>query len=38
MTLREIIELVLQHSGLVEHYKAEREGADLNDEVREWRE
>ncbi|MFO1246166.1 MAG: 3'-5' exonuclease [Ramlibacter sp.] len=28
MTLREIIELVLQHSGLVEHYKAEREGAD----------
>ena len=28
LTLREIIELVLQHSGLVEHYKAEREGAD----------
>jgi DNA helicase-2/ATP-dependent DNA helicase PcrA len=28
MTLREIIELVLQHSGLVEHYRAEREGAD----------
>lgn len=28
MSLREIIELVLQHSGLVEHYKAEREGAD----------
>jgi DNA helicase-2/ATP-dependent DNA helicase PcrA len=28
MTLRDIIELVLQHSGLVEHYKAEREGAD----------
>jgi DNA helicase-2/ATP-dependent DNA helicase PcrA len=28
MSLREIIELVLQHSGLMEHYKAEREGAD----------
>ncbi|MFZ9334418.1 MAG: UvrD-helicase domain-containing protein [Burkholderiaceae bacterium] len=28
MTLREIIELVLQHSGLVEHYRTEREGAD----------
>ena len=28
LTLREIIELVLQRSGLVEHYKAEREGAD----------
>ena len=28
LTLREIIELVLDHSGLVEHYKAEREGAD----------
>jgi DNA helicase II / ATP-dependent DNA helicase PcrA len=27
-TLREIIELVLQHSGLVEHYKADKEGAD----------
>ena len=28
LTLREIIELVLQHSGLLEHYKAEKEGAD----------
>jgi DNA helicase-2/ATP-dependent DNA helicase PcrA len=28
LTLREIIELVLQHAGLIEHYKAEREGAD----------
>ncbi len=28
MSLREIIELVLDHSGLVEHYKTEREGAD----------
>ncbi len=28
LSLREIIELVLQHSGLVEHFKAEREGAD----------
>ena len=28
LTLREIIELVLQHSGLVEHYQSEREGAD----------
>ncbi|MBC7435664.1 MAG: UvrD-helicase domain-containing protein, partial [Bdellovibrionales bacterium] len=28
MTLRDIIDLVMQHSGLIEHYKAEREGAD----------
>ncbi|MFN4351785.1 MAG: UvrD-helicase domain-containing protein [Hylemonella sp.] len=28
LTLREIIELVLQHSGLIEHYQTEREGAD----------
>ncbi len=28
MSLREIIDLVLDHSGLVEHYKADREGAD----------
>jgi DNA helicase-2/ATP-dependent DNA helicase PcrA len=28
MTLREIIELMLQHSGLIEHYRTEREGAD----------
>ena len=28
LTLREIIELVLQHSGLLEHYRADREGAD----------
>ena len=28
LSLRDIIELVLQHSGLVEHYKAEREGAE----------
>ncbi len=28
MTLREIIELVLDHSGLIEHYKSDREGAD----------
>ncbi len=28
LTLREIIELVLQHSGLIEHYQVEREGAD----------
>ncbi|MEJ7929756.1 UvrD-helicase domain-containing protein [Ramlibacter sp. AN1015] len=27
-SLREIIELVLRHSGLVEHYRAERDGAD----------
>jgi len=27
-TLREIIELVLQHSGLIEHYRADRDGAD----------
>ncbi|MGH6626904.1 MAG: UvrD-helicase domain-containing protein [Burkholderiaceae bacterium] len=28
LTLREIIELMLDHSGLIEHYKADREGAD----------
>ncbi len=28
LTLREIIELVLAHTGLVEHYRADREGAD----------
>lgn len=28
LTLREIIEVVVQQSGLIEHYKAEREGAD----------
>jgi DNA helicase-2/ATP-dependent DNA helicase PcrA len=28
MTLSQIIELVLEHSGLVEHYRAEREGQD----------
>ncbi|WP_137895031.1 UvrD-helicase domain-containing protein [Ramlibacter sp. 2FC] len=28
LTLREIIELVLDHSGLLEHYRTEKEGAD----------
>ncbi len=28
MTLREIVEQVLEHSGLITHYKADREGAD----------
>ncbi|MBX9613560.1 MAG: UvrD-helicase domain-containing protein [Burkholderiales bacterium] len=28
LTLREIVELVLDHSGLIAHYKAEKEGAD----------
>ena len=28
LTLREIVELVLAHSGLIEHYQAEKEGAD----------
>ncbi len=28
VSLREIIELVLDHSGLIEHYRADREGAD----------
>lgn len=28
LTLREIIEVMLQQSGLIEHYKTEREGAD----------
>jgi DNA helicase II / ATP-dependent DNA helicase PcrA len=27
-TLRDIIELVLEHSGLIEHYKTDKEGAD----------
>jgi DNA helicase II / ATP-dependent DNA helicase PcrA len=34
-TLREIIELVLQHSGLVEHYKTEKEGADRIENLQE---
>jgi len=28
LTLREIVELVLEHSGLIAHYRGEREGAD----------
>jgi DNA helicase-2/ATP-dependent DNA helicase PcrA len=28
LSLREIVELVLQHSGLIEHYRADREGED----------
>jgi DNA helicase-2/ATP-dependent DNA helicase PcrA len=28
LTLREITELMLEHSGLIEHYRADREGAD----------
>ncbi len=28
LSLREIVELVLDHSGLIEHYRADREGAD----------
>jgi len=28
LTLREIIDLVLEHSALIEHYKADRDGAD----------
>ena len=28
LTLREIIEVMLQHSGLVDHYRSERDGAD----------
>ncbi len=35
LTLRETIELVLQESGLVEHYKAEREGADRVENLQE---
>ncbi len=35
LTLREIIELVLQESGLVEHYQAEREGADRVENLQE---
>jgi len=35
LTLREIIELVLQESGLVEHYKSEREGADRVENLQE---
>jgi len=35
LTLREIIELVLQESGLIEHYKAEREGADRVENLQE---
>jgi len=35
LTLREIIELVLQESGLVDHYKSEREGADRIENLQE---
>jgi DNA helicase-2/ATP-dependent DNA helicase PcrA len=35
LTLREIIELVLAHSGLIEHYKADREGADRIENIEE---
>jgi DNA helicase-2/ATP-dependent DNA helicase PcrA len=35
LTLREIIELVLDHSGLIEHYKADREGADRIENIEE---
>jgi DNA helicase II / ATP-dependent DNA helicase PcrA len=35
LTLREIIELVLQESGLVEHYRSEREGADRVENLQE---
>ncbi|MGY8904256.1 MAG: UvrD-helicase domain-containing protein [Burkholderiales bacterium] len=35
MTLRDIIELVLDHSGLVEHYKADKEGADRIENLQE---
>jgi DNA helicase II / ATP-dependent DNA helicase PcrA len=35
LTLREIIELVLQESGLVDHYRSEREGADRVENLQE---
>ena len=35
LTLREIIDLVLQESGLIDHYKAEREGADRVENLQE---
>ncbi len=35
MTLREIIEMVLDRSGLVEHYRAEREGEDRVENLQE---
>jgi DNA helicase II / ATP-dependent DNA helicase PcrA len=35
LTLREIIELVLQESGLLEHYRTEREGADRVENLQE---
>ncbi|NIC43491.1 UvrD-helicase domain-containing protein [Aquabacterium sp. A08] len=34
-TLRQIIELVLQHSGLLEHYRADRDGADRVENLQE---
>ncbi len=34
-TLRDIIELLLDHSGLIEHYKTEREGADRIENLQE---
>ncbi len=35
VTLRQIIELVLQHSGLLEHYRADRDGADRVENLQE---
>lgn len=35
LTLREIIELLLDHTGLIEHYQAEREGADRIENLQE---
>jgi DNA helicase II / ATP-dependent DNA helicase PcrA len=35
LTLREIIELVLDHSGLLEHYKNDKEGADRVENLQE---
>ena len=35
LTLREIIDLVLDHSGLIEHYKADKEGADRVENLQE---
>ena len=37
LSLREIVELVLEHSRLVEHYQADREGADRIENLQELR-
>lgn len=36
MSLRDIIAATLEHSGLITHYKADREGADRVETLKNW--